>query len=226
MKKLSIIILCCVALSLSSSSTMADPFEMDRDTAALLDAVSWTDAGSMYYIGYNPGGTADRIAYTDPAYGANMKYSVGFSGRLFIDPTINDTLNDPSDQFASVNIGLNGAKVLTGTYDSFVMSISNDDNQTWEYKLYANTTGNNYLSSSWTSLASGDTATLTLDFGTDVDFATLKDIGLIIQFNKATTGGGTNFSDDFHTSVVPVPGAVLLGLLGLSIAGVKLRKFT
>ena len=37
-----------------------------------------------------------------------------------------------------------------------------------------------------------------------------------------TKGGVTSF--DAH-SIVPVPGAVLLGILGLSVAGIKLRKY-
>jgi hypothetical protein len=31
--------------------------------------------------------------------------------------------------------------------------------------------------------------------------------------------------DNLAAGVVPVPGAVLLGMLGLSIAGIKLRKY-
>lgn len=216
MKKLTII-MSCAALCIGNVSAMADPYEMDVATAAQLDAQSWSDAGNMFYIGYNPGALADRIAYTDPSYGADMEYAVGFAGRLLISGT--------GGQFASANIGLGPNVSLAGTYDSFVLPISNDNQQTWEFKLYVNTTGADYLSSSWTSLAGGNQATLSLDFGGGVDFATLEDIGFIIQFNKATTGEGTNWSDDFHASVVPVPGAVLLGILGLSIVGVKLRKY-
>ena len=41
----------------------------------------------------------------------------------------------------------------------------------------------------------------------------------------AILGSGVQFAmDDFTVSAVPVPGAGLLGLLGLSVAGVKLRK--
>lgn len=59
----------------------------------------------------------------------------------------------------------------------------------------------------------------TLDFGADRDFSTLQDIGFIIE-----TGSSTG--DTFHTSVVPVPGAVLLGMLGLGAVGIKLRRFS
>jgi len=34
-----------------------------------------------------------------------------------------------------------------------------------------------------------------------------------------------SYSDDFHVSLVPVPAAVILGMLGLGAAGWKLRKF-
>ena len=38
------------------------------------------------------------------------------------------------------------------------------------------------------------------------------------------TGSGTT-SFDAESTVVPVPGAILLGILGLSAAGIKLRRF-
>lgn len=215
------ILLLSVMVGLFAGQASAGLYTMDRDTAALLRAVSWSDPGpgnSIDYIGYDPGsGVADKIWGPFPTYGADMEYAVGFAGHLLI--------LGAGGQFASVNIGLNGAKALAGTYDSFVLPISNDNQQIWEYKLYVDTTGTDYLSAGWTSLAPGTQATLALPFGTDVDFATLADIGFIVQFNRATTGGGTNTSDDFHTSVVPVPAAVLLGFLGLGTVGLKLRRF-
>ena len=51
--------------------------------------------------------------------------------------------------------------------------------------------------------------------------------GTIVQL----TAGGGWFSDEFSVTggsidaVVPVPGAILLGILGLCAAGIKLRKF-
>ena len=45
-----------------------------------------------------------------------------------------------------------------------------------------------------------------------------------LQFMSTTSGSGYGpVLDD--VSVVPIPGAILLGLLGLSVAGIKLRKF-
>ena len=41
-----------------------------------------------------------------------------------------------------------------------------------------------------------------------------------------STNGGNDLAFELHGTVVPVPGAFLLGMLGLSVAGVKLRKFS
>jgi len=210
-------LLLSMIIGLFAGQASAAMYTMDVATAAQLDAVSFSDAGNMFYIGYNPGLLVDRIAYADPSYGADMEYAVGFAGRLLI--------TGAGQQFASVNIGLDGATPLAGTYDGFFLPLSNDDQQTWEYKLYVNTTGPDFLSPTWTSLAGGTTANMVLPFGGNVNFNTLTDIGFIVQFNKATTGRGTNDSDDFHVSVVPVPAAVLLGVLGLAVAGWKLRRF-
>lgn len=49
--------------------------------------------------------------------------------------------------------------------------------------------------------------------------------GANIAYVEFTDGGNTYTLDDFSFEPVPVPAAVLLGILGLSVAGVKLRKF-
>jgi hypothetical protein len=52
--------------------------------------------------------------------------------------------------------------------------------------------------------------------------------GSLIQLSTTggwfSTGGYTTDAGSVDASVVPVPGAVLLGMIGLSVAGVKLRK--
>jgi hypothetical protein len=221
-------ILFTLLIGLFAVQANADMYTMDAITAAQLRAVSWsgdttTGNNEIGYIGYNPGAPADWVFGDLASFGATMNLAVGFRGNL------DDTTGDG---FASVNLGVpsTNTDLLTtlqglGSFDGFVLPISNDDQQIWEFRLYVNTKGSNYVSS-WTPLAGlGTKATLSLPFGSSVDFSTLEDIGFMVQFNKATTGGGTNTSDDFHTSVVPVPGAILLGILGLSVAGIKLRKY-
>jgi len=41
---------------------------------------------------------------------------------------------------------------------------------------------------------------------------------------ELAAGAGSAYFDDIHVSPVPIPGAVLLGAIGLSMAGLKLRK--
>jgi hypothetical protein len=55
------------------------------------------------------------------------------------------------------------------------------------------------------------------------DFANVTDIGLQVRGNFS--GGSPSNPDVFHISAVPIPGAALLGVLGLFAAGVKLRRF-
>ena len=181
-------------------------------------------ANEIYYRGYNPGTSAEKIAGIYNSYGAEMEYGVGFAGHLIIDESLVNQLGDPANQYASVKIGLGTNTSLSGTYDGYSLPISNDDNQIWEYKLYVNTTGGNYLSSNWTALDPGIQSTLFLDFGGDVNFDTLTDIGYLIQFNKLTTGLNINTSDDYHTSVVPVPGALLLSLIGLGTLRMRFSR--
>ena len=219
-------LLFALVVGLFAGQASAGMYEMDAADALNLRDVTWSDTtvgGSniLKYVGSNPGTAAgDRVYGTSSVYGKPMYYDVGFLGNL----------EDISgDGYASVLIGakantngvLDTIKAL-GSFDSFGMPFSNDNDDSWQYKLYVDTTGGNYATPWSASLSSGGTTYLTLAFVGDVNFNTLTDIGFGIRLDTAASG---NVSDDFHTSVVPVPGAVLLGMLGLSVAGLKLRKF-
>ena len=59
----------------------------------------------------------------------------------------------------------------------------------------------------------------------DVDAGKLQS-GSVLHFDFYTKGSGIdNFAAFSHHVTTPVPGAVLLGLLGLGVAGLKLRKY-
>jgi len=75
-----------------------------------------------------------------------------------------------------------------------------------------------YESSTWESLPANTQKTLSLPLGA-IDFGYVGDIGFESRFHGAAGGGY-----DFHTSVVPIPTSVLLGLLGLTAAGLGLRR--
>ena len=212
----------------------ADMYKMDVSTAGKLRDVSWSDAsvgGSniLKWVGDNPGNAADTLyanglaSYGDPTP-TPMVYQVGFVGDL------SDW--NPEDGAAWVQIGAAhayggnpmGALTSLGLFEGFELPISNDNDDPFQYKLYATFTAASYESPTWTTLVADTAATLTIDFSdlggpATEAFANLTDIGFKVQIT------GVGRSDDFHTSVVPVPGAVLLGILGLSAAGIKLRKF-
>jgi len=204
-------------------------YQMDPATAASMTLQPVSDSGSLYYyVGYNPGTAAGDEVWSDGThltYGGTMTmtYAVGFSGYL-IESSGNDS--------AIATIGLSSSGLtslgLTGTYDGFLLPISNDDNQdnrTWSYASYVETDAGTNLSA-WAQLGPGTQTNLIVTTGSLLDFSKVTKIGFLIQWKRSENGGST--SGDFHTSVVPVPvpAAVLLGMLGLSVAGMKLRKFS
>jgi len=222
-------ILFTLLVSLLVVQAKADPFVIDVDTAEEFRALYFSDTvdgvDTVNYIGYNPGGSADIIDGSGWYQNTTMQYDVGFYGNLSIDES-------SSDDLASAFIGINPSTItgLTG-YDGMSLALSNDNQQIWEVALYGIADKNvtdPYASPTYitgfASLSALQTTFLTLDFSGN-DISTLDEIGFIVQFNKATTGGGFSTADDFHVSVVPAPAAVILGILGLCVAGIKLRKY-
>jgi hypothetical protein len=197
---------------------------MDADTAIDLRDVTFYNAlstSSLDWVGYNDGTAfptpqAGTGVYGSGAYGEGMYYQVGFGGFLR-----DDSFGTP---FPSVDIGAkantNGvldALQSLGSFNSYGLYIANDDDDTWEYRLYADTENSNYRSGTWTALTQDKHRFLTLTFpGAGLNFSGLTDIGFEIRATQDT--------DSFHTSVIPVPAAAVLAILGLSVAGIKLRK--
>ena len=88
----------------------------------------------------------------------------------------------------------------------------------------------------WFATVSGSASTINFEIGSQVvatsslvsdshTFLGITDPAGFTSVTFATPTSGHWGADDF-TFAVPVPGAVLLGILGLSVAGVKLRKFS
>ena len=222
-KRILLLVFCIAALSLNAAPVMADMYEMDINTAIGLRAVTFYDAlgsSSLDWVGYNDGTPfptpqAGTKVFGTGSYGDGMYYDVGFRG------TLGDAVFGAP--FPSVDIGAaaDTGGVLTalqklGEFTDYGLYIANDNDDTWEYKLYADFGATSHRSAAWTSLTQDTQTHLTLSFP-KTDFAGLTDIGFQIRATKDT--------DVFHTSVVPVPGAILLGILGLTVVGVKLRKY-
>ena len=213
------ILLFALVVGVLAGQASAAPYVMDKTTAAGLLDVTWSDATTpsdniLKYVGYNPGTLADRIAGASLSYNETMLYEIGFSGNL---------TDNTGDLTAWVNIGLANSPTelatVPGSFDSFSLAISNDNNQGWQYKLYVQSNKSYLESFIWTPIGADSVDYLTLDL-TGFDFGTsLVDIGFIVKLPTGT------LDDTFHTSVVPVPAAVILGILGLGVAGIKLRKY-
>lgn len=213
----------------------AGMYTMNAWTAAQLRAVSWSDTQSstanyLRWVGYHPGTADSDRVYGTGLYGGNnptgeTRYAVGFSGDLTDQSPYNGEAWVKIGAKANTNGVLTAINALPNSFDGFYLPISNDNNTGWSYKLYVTTATGSYENTLWTSTLSPGTQTtvtlnsLTGNLPSSVDFSDVTDIGLAIRWSGANGSG-----DTFHTSIVPVPAGVLLGFLGLGVAGLGLRR--
>jgi hypothetical protein len=219
------ILLITLVIGLFAVQANAGPYYMDAATAAGMRqlSISSGDIGTLYYVGYNPGILANRTFGTYSSYGSTMFLDVGFTGNL---------VDDNQSDSAIARIGLinldgwgNALSLgLSGIYDSFRLPISNDNDDVWRYQAYVtvgNTTIPTYVSG-WTTLIEDTQTSLLVSFGGNLDFSTVTGIGFEIEWKPSLNDRD---SDEYHTSVVPAPAAVILAILGLGAVGLKLRKY-
>lgn len=125
---------------------------------------------------------------------------------------------------ATPPVDVSGLDVVT----SATLTLAIRDDGTGPYPAYAYASLDDH---DWMLLGEVKTTTLK-DYFVDVPVAYLDDGLLKVEVRSGyfTSGDHEDFewlqstlSGEF--TVVPVPGAILLGILGLSAAGIKLRKF-
>ena len=145
------------------------------------------------------------VATNDAAYGDTMLFNVGFAG------SSSNIVNSGDDPELWIGKALAG-EFVSG--DTLRIAISNDNDDKYTYTAwYSNGLG---------SINQGAPLALAPDTHGVVSVVTAGNVthfGFSLELDPAEST-----PDTFHTSVVPVPGAVLLGILGLSAAGLKLRK--
>jgi hypothetical protein len=219
------ILLLSVVVGLFAGQAFAGLYEINaplarqftvQATSGAVEPLPPPDMGNLHLVIDNPG-TSGSTKYVNDGvlnqYGEIMKYQVGFVG---------DLADNNGNGISWITIG----KVnpgLTGSYTGFAGAFSNDNDDPWLVRVYAYA-GNTLYLGAQTFMTTHSTAFLTVDFGSSLDVATLTQVGFNIMGNFVLGGSPSN-PDAYHLSVVPVPAALLLGLLGLGAAGVKLRRF-
>ena len=199
------ILLFTLLIGLFVGAASADMYVLDTDLAQYFEDIPHggpLDHLDLVIDNIKNGGTIRYTtgAYSDYSY--DMALEIGFVGLI--------------QQDNILRIGTTDVGGIGSSYDSYGAWASNDNEDPIGLRLYAiDDAGVHYSDDEFVTMTVG--LTTFLDIG-GVDFSTLSEIGFEI---KGLIGG----LDQFHVSFVPVPAAVILGILGLGIAGIKLRKY-
>jgi hypothetical protein len=213
MKRKLIIVLFVAVFCMSAAPALADMYELDRDAALTLTNIAQDEDDG--------GTTVGALTVFDGPSGlyGPMSGMVGFTAQLWSSDAPNGTPAPGEDLIAIAKVYSTLAIPFDEDYDGVISYIENDDEDTWSVQLYYIIDGTEYNSGDFVELVGGQSTYLAINdaFNTeDID-----EYGFRVMDND---GGNPSQGDAFHISVVPVPGAVLLGMLGLAVAGVKLRK--
>ncbi len=220
------IVLFTLVIGLFAVQADADMWQVDRDTALLL---------TNYKV--DPSSSPDTVGSLNIYDGYHSDYGpmsglVGFEGGKQYDKATLDY------EITAMVFGDVTSLSLSGTgYDGITSYFQNDNDNYYSVQLLFNiggsigstgflSGGNTYISSYHELAPSGGTAWPTVDYAnldlSDIDYIGFRvlaeNVGL--QVDDYPSQG-----DSFHISMVPVPGAVILGILGLGVVGIKLRKY-
>jgi hypothetical protein len=212
-------ILICIVVGLAAGQASAASYELNKTTAKYFQqtsVISSTDIGNLgLVIDKSPGTVYYSDGTVGSSFGATMQGAVGYVATLGDGP-------DP-DQLGTILIGSTSTGVVSGTYNRYRAYVANDNDDPWQIALYVDD-GSVTTFSSFVTVLPNNYTWINYDLGSDIDFSTLK-LGIAVRgiFTGLANAQPSN-PDIFHVSVVPVPAAVLLGILGLGVAGLKLRK--
>jgi hypothetical protein len=202
------VLLSAVVVGLFAGPALAGLYTLD--TATALQFTNWS-ASSV-----SAGDLGARLVWattSSSVYGGTMQGKVGWVGFLMDDYGV-------GDNYATMTIGAGNDAGLSGSYTGYQAFLANDDDDPWDVQLFIQTAAGKFVSG-FTTLAGGSNAVLTLN--TAFDFGDVKDFGFEVRGDFS--GGSPSNPDAFKISAVPIPGAALLGALGLFAAGLKLRRF-
>ncbi len=208
-------LLLTVVLAMMAGQANAAMYTLTEAYALTLDDVAYSDAGGLNFMP-STSPTTNNTTYNG---GGPMQEEVGFFGSL------DDT---DADSYAWVKMGDPGADLNLdlSAYTDYLLPVANDDQDKWDVRLHLTAGGTEYTSA-WTELAAVSDYDLVWDISGISGLSDVDDIGFYIRghlIGPGTTGYPSD-PDAYHISVVPVPAAVILGVLGLAVAGWKLRRF-
>jgi hypothetical protein len=202
------VLLSVLAIGLSAGQVFGGMYVLDKPTA-----LSFTKLGNSDTGGWPGLGTVSLVAANPSAAYGPMQLQVGFVGGLG---------DGDGDNKASVTIGKTNLS-WTG-YDGFTTEVANDNDDPWGIQLYV-VDNLGTQTSNLAVLTPGTRTSLSVSLSPGA--TTITELGLIISGSFVPYTHPSN-PDYYHVSVVPVPlpGALLLGMLGLGAAGMKLRRLT